>query len=252
MEKPVIPSSLLTDLEVAAKQDMVILHVQDGESANPVVLLASRVTLTAQSSVLAARLAEVAPDEARLQVAAPPVTFERLYAMMHAIAMTAGGAASQSGVHEYTMVLITSADLADTLPLAVRFGAAGVVGCLVESVQQAPSMDGIGAVDKWVPDDGPFGGFEWRPRAVDLLVKQCISCSWARSDNRTYFKIEDYDGGAGYRQRIKAGGALTIPRQHLHTFNWQGWEGGPRRARTLQVLLDRVWLSNSVCGLTRD
>lgn len=226
MEKPVIPSCSLTDLEVAAKQDVMILHVQDGESAKPVVLLASRTILSAQSSVLAARLAEAAPDEARLRVTAPPMPFQRLYTMMQDIAVTTGGADSQNGTHQRTLVLITSADLDTTLPLAVQFGASGVVGCIVEGVQQAPSMDGIYAVDRWVPDDGPFGGFAWRRRAADLLVKQCVSCSRKTND------------------------ILARSGPHRHTFNWNGLEGGPRRARTLQALLDRVWLSLDSCALT--
>lgn len=251
MERPTVPPSTLADLETAAKQDQVIVHVQDGEFTQPRVLLASRATLVAQSSVLAARLAEAGPDQVRLPVTAAPATFERLYTMMQAVAVTGGGRVPLTGAHGRTPTLITSADLTTTLPLAVRFGAAGVVACLVAGVQLAPTIAGVVAVDKWVPDDGVLGGFKWGRPVEDLLIKECLSCTWARSDNRTYFKIEDDNGDVLYRQRIKAHGPLTMPRPH-HTFNWYGWGSGPRRARTLQVLLDRVWLSQDTCGLTHE
>lgn len=176
MEKPAIPSSSLTDLETAAKQDLVILHAQEDESTHPGMLLASRATLSAQSSVLAAPMVEATSDGVRLQVAASSTDIERLYTVTLSVAMTFGGGSSPNGTHECTLALITSDDVITTLPLAVRFGAAGVVGCLVEGVLQAPSMGGICAVDQLVQDDGVLGGFEWGPRSVDVLVKQCLPC----------------------------------------------------------------------------
>lgn len=251
MEKPAASSSTLMDLEADVKQDQMILHVRDGERAEPRVLLASRATLTAQSSVLATRLAEAAADEVRLVVTAPPAAFERLYTMMQAEALSAGGGVHQNGTNVRPLALLTGPELTTTLPLAVQFGAAAVVARLVAAVQQAPTMEGVREVDKWVPEAGVFGGFAWGGPVADLLVEMCLSCSWARNDNRTYFKIEDDDGDFQYRQRIKANAALTNPRPHVHSFNWHAWGYWPRRARTLQVLLDHVWLSTDACGLTR-
>ncbi|KAK1860125.1 hypothetical protein I4F81_002714 [Pyropia yezoensis] len=207
MEKPNVASSALSDLEAAAKKDQVILHIQDGERAEPRVLLASRATLMAQSSFLGTRLAEIAPDEERLAVTAAPDAFGRLYTMMQAVAVSAGGHVRQNGSSMRLLTVTTSADLTTTLPLAVRFGAAGVVACFVAGVQQAPTMEGVRAVDEWVPDDGVFGGFAWGEPVADLLVDECLMCTWARDDNRTYFKMDD-DGVIRYRQRI--GGVESV------------------------------------------
>lgn len=249
---PIPSSDKASDLEEAAKRDQIFLSIQEPEDAEPRVLVASRATLTSGSSVLAARVAEVGPGAERLEVAAAAAPFDRLYRLMQAVALVEGAASPIGGVPTNGLVFTDHTDLTTTLPLAVRFGAAPVVQCLVEGVQKEPTMEGIAAVDECVPDEGALGGFQWGTPVADLLANSCLACTWAPRDGRTYYKVEDNHGGVLLQQRIEKGkgpDVLCIPRLHQHNLNWGG--GEPRRVRTLQVLLRRSWTSGESCGLTR-
>lgn len=240
----------MKEREAAALEDLLFLHVRENRCSMYEVLVASRTTLMNQSSVLALHLTEAKP--ARLYVTAKPDNFFILYAMMQIVEGSARSEELQEGSGEKKLALASPKHLIVVLPLAVRFGAAGVVAGLVEGVQRAPSVETISAVDHWVPDEGPLGGFAWGQPAAKLLVQRGLACSWARDDGRTYFKVQVSSGISQYKQRIEGQDDLSTPRSHHHVVLWYDLYNGPCRLRTLKVLLDRAWLSWSPCGLTRE
>lgn len=70
--------------------------------------------------------------------------------------------------------------------------------------------------ERGVDDISPTGkdveqGFAWGQPVADLLVNECLSCPWARDDNRTYIKMDD-DGVSLYRQRSSTHGGIICPR----------------------------------------